>query len=150
MAGMISETSRLTQVKALTATGTDDTINSASVDMGADGGWDGVFFFFSPASVVAGAATAMHIEQSADDSSFADLTGTGITIEDDDDAETFGVDVYQPGDRYLRMVVTRATQASVLGEMYALRYRGKEGVITQSVTDEITVEAHVSPAEGTI
>jgi hypothetical protein len=48
------------------------------------------------------------------------------------------------------MIVDRATQNAVVGEIYAMRYRGRTLPITQSVTDEITVEAHVSPAEGTI
>ncbi len=144
----LTEKYRLTKVSVATVAGTG-AINSDSVDMQADGGWDGVFFYTTVLAITAGAATSINLAQSANDSSFADLEGTGVTIAADDDNETFGVDLQHAGDRYVRLEVARATQNSAFGEIYAMRYRGGVGVITQNVVDAITVEKHLAPDEGT-
>jgi len=142
----ISSNFQLTKVQNATAAGSTD-VTSDSVDML---NYDTVMFHLTFGTITSGAVTSIHVEQSANDSSFADLTGTNVTVADDDDNQVFWVEVTNPGDRYLRLIVDRATQNAVVGEIYALRGRGGEEAVDNNVTDTITGELHVSPAEGTI
>lgn len=137
---------KLTLVNAATAAGTTD-IEATSVDMR---DYDAVLFFTTFGTITAGAATNIHVETSSDNASFNDLEGTGVTVAADDDGETFGVEIINPQERYLRLVVDRATQNAVVGEIYALQYRAGTLPITNTVTDTATFESHVSPDEGTI
>jgi hypothetical protein len=148
MASFLTERYRLTKVSVATAAGTT-AVNSDSVDMEDDNGYDGVFFFTTVLAITASGVQSINLAQSADDSTFADLEGTGVTIADDDDNQTFGVDLWKPSDRYVRLEIARATQNSAFGEIYALQYHGSKLPITQNVADTITIERHATPAEGT-
>jgi len=125
------------------ASGTADR-NSASVDMA---GKEWVLFIAKFATVAAGAVTSVKLQQSADDSSFADLAGTGITVAADDDNQSFAIALYRPSDRYVRLVVDKDA-ANATAET-AIAISDPAGVGLASITDEITVEMHYSPAEGT-
>lgn len=137
---------KVTLVEAATAAGTTD-VESASVDMS---GYRGVLFVTTMGAITTNAVTNMHVEQSADDSSFADLVGTGITIADDDDGQMFGIEIIEPEERYLRCVVDRATQNAVVGEIYAIQFGAQTKPITNTVANTATFESHTRPAEGTI
>jgi hypothetical protein len=117
-----------------------------SVDMN---GYEGVVFFTTPGTITSGAVTSMKVQESADDSTWADLEGTGQTIADDDDNQVFAVEIYRPKKRYLRVVVDRATQNAVVGEIYAIRYGLRSGPADNNVADTITSEIHISPDAGT-
>lgn len=125
------------------ASGTADR-NSASVDMA---GKEWVVFIAKFAAVAAGATTSVKLQQSADDSTFNDLEGTGITVAADDDNQSFAIALYRPSDRYVRLVVDKDA-ANATAEM-VIALTDPAGVGLASVTDEITVEMHYSPAEGT-
>lgn len=143
--GNLSANVKITKVKAATAAGTTD-INSDSVDMQ---GFDGVLFFTTFGVITASAVTSIQADQSSDDSSFNALLGTKVVVAADDDNQTFFLDIVRPGKRYLRLTVDRATQNAVVGEIYAIQYRARSKGITQNVTDKVTGELHISPAEGT-
>lgn len=144
---LLQET-KITAVEAATAAGTTD-VESASVDMS---GYRGVLFFTTVGAITANAVTSMKLQQSSDDGvadTWSDLTGTGVTIADDDDGQMFGVEVIDPEKRYVRALVDRATQNAVVGEIYAIRFGAQTQPITNTVTDAATFESHVRPAEGT-
>jgi hypothetical protein len=139
---------KLTLVAAATAAGVTD-INSSSVNMA---GYDAVTFFTTFGAITAGAVTSIKVQQSSDNGSvdtFADLTGTAITVADDDDGQMFGVEIIRPREQYLRLVVDRATQNAVVGEIYALQYRSRSKPISNTVANLATFESHAGPAEGT-
>ena len=146
MAWKFSENVLVTKVQNATAAGTTD-VTSDSVDME---GYDGVFFRFALGIITGSAVTSVHAEQSADDSTFNDLEGTNITIADDDDNQIFWVEIVNPGDRYVRIVVDRGTQNAIVGEIYADQWGPRDRPCDNLVDDTITGESHVRPDEGTI
>ena len=113
-------------------------------------GWDGVVCVYTMAAITGGAATSVKWQQGTDGtvSDAADLLGTSITIADSDDDELFIMDLYKPLERYVRVYVSKATQAAGASAMY-IQYRGSKAPIDNSVTGESTYELHISPAEGT-
>ncbi len=135
----LSKNIRIQKVKALSTTA-GSAVDSDSVDMA---GWDGVLFFVTMATV--NASNFVNLAQSADDSSFADLAGTKVTPGDDNDVGA--IDVYRPTDRYVRMEVDRGGANTVLGEIYAIQYRGRKLPSTHG--SDIDIKTHISPAEGT-
>ena len=144
----LSQRSSLTKVKAATSAGTGDTITTDVVDML---GWEGCLFFTSFPAITAGAVTTMKAQQGRQSnlSDAADLEGTSIAVADDDDGQTFALDIVRPRERYLRAAITRATQNASIGEVYALRYGPRTQPTTFNVADLVTAEVHQSPAEGT-
>lgn len=139
---------KLSVVEAATAAGTTD-VESDSVDMA---GFDAVLFFTTFGELTADAETVIKVQQSADDGdddAFADLEDTGIVVADDDDGQTFGVEIIRPTERYLRCVVERGTANAVVGAIYALQYAGSRGPVENTVVDTATFESHNGPAEGT-
>lgn len=138
---------KLTLVEAATASGTTD-ITSDAVDMA---GFDAVLFFTTFGTITAEATTAIKIQQSSDNGvadAYADLAGTGISVADDADGQTFGIEIIRPRERYLRCVVTRADEAAVVGPIYALQYAGSRGPVQNTVAGVSTFETHNGPAEG--
>ena len=77
----------------------------------------------------------------------ADLEGTAQTIADDDDDETFYIDLYRPRERYVRVVVDRATQNAVVASAEYIQYGPRKKPITHGTG--VSGETHASPAEGT-
>lgn len=112
--------------------------------------YDGLLIEVVFGVITAGAVTAIKAQQGDDSglSDAADLEGTGQTIADDDDDETFLIDIFRPSDRYLRLYVDRATQNAVISSATYYQYSGKAN-IPRSDAAGVTRELHVSPAEGT-
>jgi predicted ribosome-associated RNA-binding protein Tma20 len=115
-------------------------------------GYDGVKFYTAFGAITAGAVTSVKVQQSSDDGAvdtYADLTGTAITVADDDDNQLTVHDIYRPRERYLKVVVDRGVQNAVIDGVIAVLYGAKE---MPTISDSATVvarETHVSPAEGT-
>ena len=123
-------------------------ITSASVDTA---GFDGCCFIIPTGPIVAGAVTTAKVQQ-ADDTSgspddFTDLTGSSITIADDDDNQVKYLDVVTPRKRYLKVVVSRATQNATIGGIIAVLYRARTLPVTQPAGTE--GETVLGVAEGT-
>ena len=136
------------RIKVSQAAGTG-TITSDSIDMQ---GYEGVAILTVLGAVVAGAATSVKLQQSSDDGvsdAYADLTGTSITIADSDDDLIALQDIWQPRERYVRAVVSRATQNSEVDAIIALLYRPKTAPVTQPTASVLDTESYESPAEGT-
>ena len=120
--------------------------NGATLDMA---NWEGVLMLVKHATIAAGAVGDIHAESGAASnmSDAADLTGTAQVIADDDDDQTWVIDLYRPRERYVRVVVTKdASNAQAETALY-IQYSGRKLPVTDMGADEY--EMHVSPAEGT-
>ena len=124
-------------------------INSTSVDMK---DYEGVCALVLFGAITSGAATSFNLAQSADDTTFSDLTGSKQTIADTDDEKAYLSDLIRPTDRYVRIEVARATQNAVVSGAFLIQYRSKATTATLSANQGTAVqdaEQFVSPAEGT-
>lgn len=121
------------------------TITSSAVDTA---GYDGVLFIVPLGTIVSGAATSIKVQQcDTTGGSYADLTGTSQTIADTDDDKLVYVDVFQPKEQFLKLVVSRATQNATIGGIIALRYNAGMRPATQGTG--VSGESWNWPAEGT-
>jgi len=136
----LSEETKITKVADAAAADTT-AVTGASVDMD---GWDGVLFLTSLGT--AAANNAMHAEQSADDSAFADLEGSEVDVGASDEDQF--IDIQRPSDRYVRPVVLRGT-SSACGDVWAIQYRGSQVPQSNVTSGTINGKQLVSPAEGT-
>lgn len=120
-------------------------INSAVVDMA---GYDGVVFLTSTGTVLATGTATVKVQQdtAVGMGAAADLAGTSQAVVDTDDNKSIAVDVQRPLERYLRLVITRATANSDWGPIWALQYRARVLPVTQGLDKS---ETHLSPVEGT-
>jgi hypothetical protein len=141
----------ITDVKITTAldyvSGTADR-NGAILDM-AD--YRGVLMIVKFATIAPGATTSVKAQQdtAVGGGTMADLLGTGITVVDDDDNQIFVIDLYEPAERYVRLVVDKdAANATGESAVY-VQYGSRKRPVTNTVTDLVTYERHMTPAEGT-
>jgi len=135
-----------TLVQAALADGQTDP-DSDSVDMS---GYDGVLFIGSVGTITGSGTVAMAVEQSADDSSFAALTGASAQADAAADSDKLlMVDVFRPTDRYVRTALTRATANSVYNGTIALRYKAKSKPTAQTAASLAAALVQVmTPAES--
>ena len=128
------------------AAGTSD-INGATLDMQ---GYEGVLVIVTFGAITAGAVTSIKMQQGAasDLSDAADLEGSGQAVADDDDGNVFFIDLVKPAERYVRLVVDRATQNAVVASAEYIQYGQRESP-TPAHGATVSGETHVSPAEGT-
>lgn len=141
---MLSENTKIT-VGLAYASGTADR-NGATLDMK---GWDGVLMIATFATIAVGAVTSIKAQQGAASnlSDAADLAGSSQTVAADDDDEIKYIDLYQPRERYVRLVVDKdAANACAESVMY-VQYKGK--LLPSTHATGVEGEAHLSPAEGT-
>ena len=141
----LSKNSKITVVANASAAGTS-AIDSSSVDMT---GFDGVLFICTFGAIVSDGVQSVNAAQSADDSTFADLEGTSVTVADTDDDKAVWVDIYRPGDRYVRLEVAKATQNSTIEGILAIQYQGTGLPTTHDSSTVLGGELHVTPDEGT-
>ena len=82
--------------------------NGATLDMQ---GWDGVLILVKFATIATGGTNSIKAQQdsASNMSTAADLAGTSQSVADDDDDEVYYIDVYQPRERYVRLVMTKDT-----------------------------------------
>jgi len=142
MQGLLSEETKLIQTDALTAAGTS-LISGTGVDMQADGGWDGVRLFVSVGTPAAN--NIVHAEESADNSSFADIAASEPAAVDTDDAVQ-RIDIFRPSKRYVRLVVARGT-STALSALFAELYRPRTP--PYAPTADHNVVKLVEPKAGT-
>lgn len=113
-------------------------------------GYEGVRIIEGFGALTSGAVTSIKAQQcDTSGGTYADLAGTAITVADDDDNQVAILDIYQPGERYIKIVTDRGTQNAVVDFLLAELYGPKEAPVTQDSTLVIAQEIHVSPAEGT-
>ena len=143
----LSELVRIDRVMTSQAAGTGDTLTTNTVDMQADGGYEGCLFVIAFGAITASAVTTVTAQQSADDSTYNDIEGSSISVADDDDDELVFLDIYKPIDRYLQVDITRATANAEIDSVTAYLYNGRTPPVSHAT--EVSGEAHVSPDEGT-
>jgi len=122
------------------------TINGATLDMA---GYDGVLMVVTFGAIVATGVQSIKAQQGQQSnlSDAADLLGTGQTVADSDDEKTFYIDLFRPRERYVRVVVPRATANATVASAEYIQYRARSKPTTQGTN--VAGETHKSPAEGT-
>ena len=143
----ISKGAKLTRVIKATAAGTS-AVNGSTIDMK---GYDSVTFVVGFGAITSGAVTSIKAQQGAasDLADAADLAGTSITVEDSDDDQAVMLEINQPRERYVRVVVSRATQSSEVDFAVALQSKASTEPVTHDTTTVVGSEFHQAPAEGT-
>ena len=142
----ISKGAKLTRVINATAAGTS-AVNGSVIDMK---GYDSVTFVVGFGAITSGAVTSIKAQQGAasDLGDAADLAGTSITVADDDDDQAVMLEINQPRERYVRVVVSRATQSSEVDFGLALQSKANTEPVTHDTTTVVGAEFHQAPAEG--
>lgn len=137
---------KITRLMNAVAAGTSDQLSSA-LDMQ---GFDGVVFLTSFGTITAGAVTSVEVHQcDTSGGTYAALTGTSITVADDDDNQVVVHDIYRPRERYLKVNIDRGTQNAVIDGVTAIQYGARVQPTTNDSTTVVSREVHASPAEGT-
>jgi hypothetical protein len=142
----LSKAAKVTRVSNAVAAGTT-AVNSTGVDMK---GFEAVQFVVAFGAITAAAVTSVKLQGSHDGSDWtsADLLGTSQTVADDADNKLFILDMAKPRYRYVRCVVSRATQNAVVDSIVAYQYQADK----EPVTHDATVggaEFHHAPERGT-
>lgn len=142
----LSRAGKVTRVINATAAGTSD-VNGATIDMK---GYDQVAFYVAFGAITAGAVTSIKVQQGnqSDMSDAADLKGTAVSVADTDDNKVAIVEVNQPTERYVRVVVDRGTQNAVIDAGIAIQTKGRLEPVTHDTTVAAS-EFHLAPDEGT-
>ena len=111
----------------------------------------GVLVVVKFGAIAADAVTSIKLQQGAASnlSDAADLAGTKIDVAADDDDQIFLLDLYEPVERYVRVVVDKDATHTTQEMAVYLQYGARVRPTTPTVADEVTYERHVSPAEGT-
>ena len=121
------------------------TITSSAVDTT---GFDAVRFLVVVGAITTGGVQSFKLQQSDDDGagdSYGDIVGTSQTIADDADDTHVYSDIFRPQKRYLKVVISRATQNATFGGVIAELYEPRTVPVTQTASGE----TYISPAEGT-
>lgn len=129
----LSRAAKVTRVSNAVAAG-QTAVNSSSVDMQ---GFNACQFAVLMGAITSGAVTSAKVQGSENNSDWSDLKGTGQTIADDADNKVWLLDVPFPQHRYLRCVVSRATQDSVV-----------DGIIAQQYLPQIQPVSHATSVGG--
>ena len=140
----VSRGIKFTRVMDAVAAGTSDQ-NSSSVDMKS---YDAVTFVVGFGAITASAVTSIKVQGSDDDSAWADLAGTAVSVADSDDDKIVLAEINCPQQRYMRVVVDRGTQNAVIDFAVALQSKANAAPVTQS-SSVLGSEFHQAPAAGT-
>ncbi len=101
-------------------------------------------------AITSGGAQSIAVHTSSDDGdadSYTALTGTGVTVADNDDNKLTIVEVVKPRERYLKCIISRATQDSAIDGILAELGDPDTAPISQDAT-VADAEIHHAPAEG--
>ena len=143
----LSRTAKATRVSNAVAAGTS-AINSAVIDAK---GFKGTTFIVAFGTIVENAVTSVKVQQGAESdlSDGADLEGSSITVAHTDDNKLVIVEIDDARKRYLRCVVSRATQNSTVDGIVAIQHNADEEPTTHDASTVVGSEYHLAPAEGT-
>ena len=120
-------------------------ISGAIIDME---DFEHVTFVVSFGPIVSGAATSFKVARGATSNmaDAADIVGTSITVADDFDNKIKYINVLRPGERYVQLLVSRATQAATLFAL-AILYGARKKPVSQPA--DVEGETHKDAIEGT-
>ena len=142
-AGYLTEFVKITKVADHTTAGTGD-VSCSSVDMAADGGYDGVVFVTSYGT--AATDNILKAAGSSDDSSFTEYASTAQQASGSSDEDVI-LDIQRPLQRYVKPVPERGT-SSTCESVYAIRYRSRNRPVTShDVTGTSAIQQASSPAD---
>jgi len=143
----LSKNCKISQAITITAgaAGSSD-INGTTLDMS---GYEGVLILVRFGAITSGAVTGIRAQQDSDSAmgTAADLLGSAQTVADSDDEKDFYIDLYRPAERYVRLVVDRATQNAVVAGAIYIQYGAKKAPPTHGTA--VSGELLVGVAEGT-
>jgi len=100
-------------------------------------------------AIVSGAATSIKVE-SDDNTNFSsaqDITGSAQTVADTKDSTCFLIDVINPPERFIRVVVSRGTQNATVSALYLVY--GLREPASQLTANVSGLEIHRDKAVGT-
>ncbi len=122
--------------------------NGAILDMAE---FHGVLMVVKFGAIATGAVTSIKAQQdtAVGGGTMADLAGTAISVADDDDNQVFIIDLYEPVERYVRLVIDKDAANATAEMAWYLQYGARLRPTTVTVADLVTYERHMSPAEGT-
>ena len=144
---MLSEQVKISSAVTPTAgaAGTTD-IEGTTLDMS---GFEGVLMIVRMGAITGSAVTSIKAQQDSASTmaTAADIAGTSQAIADDDDDQTFYIDLYRPLERYVRLYVDRGTQNAVVSSATYIQYGARKAVTTHG--SNVSGEAFAGPAEGT-
>jgi hypothetical protein len=146
MTNMIKDV-KVTRIMNGVAAGTTDQ-TSSRLDMQ---GFEGVTFIISFGALTATQVTSAKVQQNTIDSGtgMADLAGTSIgPLADGDSNKEMIIDIWQPQERWLQVIIDRGTANAVIDGITAIQYNAHKSPTTQPSTAAF-VESHQSPSEGT-
>lgn len=120
-------------------------VNGSIIDME---GFEHVCFIVPWGPITGGGTQSIKVQRDTDAAggTMADITDTSVAVADDYDNKIKYVEVLRPGERYVRLVVSRATQASTFCAI-AILYGARKKPVTQHA--DVTGEVHKDKAEGT-
>lgn len=129
------------------ASGTADR-TGAIVDMA---GYEWIMAVVSLAAIAGGGVNSIKWQQGAAPAmgDAADLLGTAMTIADDDDDQVFASLLIKPRERYVRLYVDKDTSNACAESAIYILGGARSLPALAAITNELTVERHESPAEGT-
>lgn len=104
-------------------------ITAGTVDMA---GYDGIMAIIPLGAIVTGAVTSLKWQQGQQSGmgDAADLLASGQAILDSDDNKLVYTDLLRPTERYVRVVISRATQNATIGGVIYLKYRSRKRPVT--------------------
>lgn len=142
MARNFLQGAKLVKVSDHTAAGTSD-VTSSIVDTA---GYRGVVFCTSLST--ANSTNSFKVQQNTANQTtgMADLAGTQVTSGSSD--EDLIIEIHQPQERYLQVVVSRGA-STTCESVWAILYGGDGQLSANSVSGTQIAELSVSPAEGT-
>jgi len=144
-AGYLTEFAIPVKVADHTTAGTGD-VSCASVDMAADGGYDGVLFMTSYGT--AAADNILKAAGSDDDSTFSEYASTAqIASGAAPSNEDVLLDIQRPLQRYVKPVPERGT-SSTCESVWAIRYRSRNRAVTTVVSGTAGLAQATSPANA--
>ena len=114
MAKSFRNSTHVVRVKAPVAAGTTNVTDATGVDCS---GYERATFFVAWGAITASGVQSIEVHQSSDDGSsdsYTAVIGSKVTVADDDDSKITMVEIYRPVEKWLKVVINRATQDSVV------------------------------------
>ncbi len=118
-------------------------ITSSSVDMA---GFCSALFHIHLGAIVSGGVQSAKLQGSNDDSTYADIEGSSVTIADTDDNGIVQMEIVRPTYRYYKVVVSRATQNTTVDSISVTL---SNPLAAKPTATTLGNEQHVSAGAGT-
>ncbi|MBN9521824.1 hypothetical protein J0H58_25460 [bacterium] len=135
MNALLTETCKILVASAAAAAATTD-LDGAVIDVGQDGGYDGIVVVAFTGDVTATSVLELQLQGSAlangSSPSTEATTGTFTAGATDADSKLLLLDVARPANRYVFSRLKRGTANAVVNGVFYVLYKGHKGVVTQA------------------